>query len=169
MRRGLPTCEVTFPKLPEPSPVLGGPNVGWLNRLKNSVRNSRPSLSSGPKFVLLKAAKSKLTIPSCRSEESTRDSFPYPHCGGAVKQAVLNHSLNLALWPPEGAALSQPGATLGRTFAIPNPAFSSAVWGPAQLIFSGNPFWNVVTPSMPQPDTTFPVTPLASDMNLLPR
>src|SRR5258708_33195054 len=102
MRRGLPTCEVTFPKLPEPSPVLGGPKVGWLNRLKNSVRNSKPRRSSGPKFVRLKAAKSKLTIPSCRSVESTRDWLPYPHCGGSVKQAVLNHSLNLFVMLPEG-------------------------------------------------------------------
>src|SRR5438067_2036504 len=48
--------------------------------------------SLGPKVVLLKMAKSKFLTPSCRSVGSTRDSLPKPHCGGAVKHAVLNHS-----------------------------------------------------------------------------
>ncbi len=44
-------------------PVFGGPNWTRLNVLKNSVRNCKPSLLSGPKFVVLNNAMSQLLIP----------------------------------------------------------------------------------------------------------
>ena len=65
--------ELTTPKLPAaewelktaPVPeaqlvvVLGGPDLSLLVRLKNSVRNCRLSLLSGPKVVLLRMEKSQ--------------------------------------------------------------------------------------------------------------
>ena len=85
--------------------------------LKNSARNSTASLSMI--VVRLNTAKSKLTTPCCRSEASTRGSLPkvqglfgilteplFPL--GAVKQAVLNHSLTLATALPD-TFLSHPG------------------------------------------------------------
>src|ERR1700681_3616701 len=76
--------------------VFGGPNWTRLKVLKNSVRNCRPSLSSGPKFVVLNIAMSQLLIPWPRRVESTRPSFPKPQSGGAVKQLGSNHAI-----PPE--------------------------------------------------------------------
>src|SRR5438876_12253319 len=75
--------------------------------------------SLGPKYVLLKTAKSKLFTPFCRSVASTRDSLPKPHCGGAVKHAVLNHSFSCET--PAGAPLLQPATTLGLNVPIPSP------------------------------------------------
>src|SRR5262244_2446708 len=89
--RGLLTVLWTLPKLPEGRKVIGGPNCGRLKRLKNSARNSRPSLSAGPKVVLLNTAKSKLRIPCWRRLESTRGSFPNVNALGCEKQEVLNH------------------------------------------------------------------------------
>src|SRR5271156_5070715 len=72
--------------------VLGGPNCTRLNVLKNSVRNCKPSLFSGPKFVVLNKAKSQLLIPAPRSVASTRDSSPKLHASGAEKQFTLNQA-----------------------------------------------------------------------------
>src|SRR3982074_146823 len=104
MSRGRFTVFVTTPKFLFPLPVaasnwhvpksemvqvpFGGPNWGWLNRLKNSVRNSILNLSVIA--VLLNTAKSKLTTPCWRSVASTRGSFPKPYAGGAAKRLVLN-------------------------------------------------------------------------------
>ena len=79
--RGFPTVLVTAPKfaLFDVQQVpFGGPHWTWLKRLKNSVRNSRFILSSGPKRVFLKMAQSKLLMPFIRSVGSTRDSLPKP-------------------------------------------------------------------------------------------
>src|ERR1700751_690904 len=100
MRRGRFTVLLTAPKVPAPNVPFGGPKCGRLKRLKNSVRNSMFILSSGPKYVLLKTAKSKLLTPSCRKVASTRDSSPKPHAGAEVKHAVLNHSPILRVAPP---------------------------------------------------------------------
>ena len=70
--------------------VFGGPNCVRLKRLKNSTRASTAALASGPKKNRLKIAKSKLSTPSERKEESTRDSFPKLKFAGAAKQEVLN-------------------------------------------------------------------------------
>src|SRR5579863_4459800 len=94
-------------------PVAGCEKYGWLNRLKNSVRNSTPTFS--PIFVLLNTAKSKLLIPGPRRLESTRDSVPNPHSGGAAKQLVLKYWVRLP--PPD--FLSQPATTSGRMLATP--------------------------------------------------
>src|SRR5439155_1841245 len=95
---------------------FGGPNWGWLKRLKNSVRNSTFIFS--PIEVFLNTAKSKLTTPCCLSEASTRGSSPKVQglfCSpfalsplGAVKQEVLNHSLTLETELPD-LDLSHPG------------------------------------------------------------
>src|SRR5438270_8971502 len=144
------------------NPVPGGEKYGWLKMLKNSVRNSTPYLS--PKVVRLNTAKSKLLIPGERREESARASLPKPHSGGAAKQDVLNHWV---MCPPP-ADLSQPDTTFGRMLDTPKLAASRAVAGPAQVIFRGNPRWNVVIPSMPQPETTLSAAPLNPEANLLP-
>src|SRR5277367_6528592 len=104
--------------------------------------------------VRLKRAKSKLLMPSARKEESTRDSSPKPHCGGAAKQLVLNQAARERS-PP----LLQPATTFGRTLLTPKPACSREVEAPDQLILSGKPRWKEVTPSIPQPDTSLSVTP----------
>src|SRR5467141_617801 len=93
---------VTTPKFDDVTLVLGGANCVRLKRLKNSVRNSRPSFSSGPKRVRLNREKSQLLTPDARRFASVRDSFPKVKSAGDVKQAVLNHSFSLAE-PPEGA------------------------------------------------------------------
>src|ERR1700681_4158692 len=114
--------------------------------------------------VFLNTAKSKLLIPGVRSVESVRDSLPKPHSGGGAKQDVLNQ---LVTWPPPEDLL-QPDTTLGRTLETPRLAFSKAVPVPAQVILSGKPRWKVVTPSIPQPETTLSATPLKPAAYLLP-
>src|SRR3984885_15926007 len=98
--------------------VFGALNWTRLNVLKNSVRNSKPNLSPGPKFVVFLIAMSQLLIPSPRSVGSTRDSFPKPKSLGAVKQAGLNQAI-----PPVEVTcevpLAQPGTTFGRKTPIP--------------------------------------------------
>src|SRR5258707_5257041 len=92
MSRGVFNWLFTIPKLAlfaVQHAVFGGPNCTRLKVLKNSVRNCRPSLSSGPKFVVLNIAMSQLLIPWPRRAESTRDSSPKPQSGGAVKQFGL--------------------------------------------------------------------------------
>src|SRR5712664_3775592 len=144
--------------------VLGGANCVLLKMLKNSVRNSRPSRSLVANFVLLNSEKSKLSIPCERSRGSTRGSFPKVKSGGAVKQEVLNHrgapklfgSPSFAVAVPD-SDVRQPGIKFGR-----EPPPNSVV--PLSCPFvktSGNPRWNMVTPSMPHPPTIFsdPTTP----------
>jgi len=96
--------------------VFGGANCVRLKILKNSLRNSSPSLSSGPKRVLLNSAKSKFLIPDPRSVESARDSLPKVKSAGCVKQAVLNHSFSCPR-PLKGDALLHPATTFGRECA----------------------------------------------------
>src|ERR1700748_373081 len=72
--------------------VFGGPNCTRLKVLKNSVRNSKPYFSPGPKFVVFFIAMSQLSIPWPRSVGSTRDSLPKPKLLGTVKQAGLNQA-----------------------------------------------------------------------------
>ena len=91
--------------------------------------------------------KAELLIPSARSEASTRDSSPNPHAKGAAKHAVLNQLRTVRL-PP----LLQPATTSGRMAPTPKLAFSKGVEGPAHVILSGKPRWNVVIPSTPQPE-----------------
>src|ERR1700678_919950 len=83
--------------------VFGGPNWTRLNVLKNSVRNCKPNLSPGPKFVVLNIARSQLLIPSPRSVGSTRDLFPKPKSLGAVKQFGVNQAI-----PPDAAVCATP-------------------------------------------------------------
>src|ERR1700728_407467 len=96
MSLGVLSWLLTTPKLPVGGPVqqvvFGGPNWTRLNVLKNSVRNCKPSLFSGPKFVVLNKAKSQLLIPAPRSVASTRDSSPKLHASGAEKQFTLNQA-----------------------------------------------------------------------------
>src|SRR5437899_658520 len=92
--------------------VFGGANCVRLKRLKNSPRNSSPSLLSGPNWVRLNKAKSKLFTPEPRSLGSVRDSSPKTKSGGETKQAVLNHSFSAAT--PDGLPLLHPGTTSGR-------------------------------------------------------
>src|SRR5258708_20251198 len=99
MSRGVFNWLFTIPKLAVfavQQAVFGGPNCTRLKVLKNSVRNCSPSLSSGPKFVVLNIAMSQLLIPCPRSVGSTRPSLPKPQSGGAVKPLGLNHPT-----PPE--------------------------------------------------------------------
>src|ERR1700691_4686315 len=98
---------VTCPKFALPKAVFGGANCVRLKRVKNSARYSTPSFLSGPKFVLLNAEKSKFLTPSPRKVGSVRPSFPNVKSAGAVKQAVLNHSVSCAA-PPSGDALLHP-------------------------------------------------------------
>src|ERR1700751_1001912 len=123
MRRGLLTCELTTPKVDAPKLVLGGPNCGWLKRLKNSVRNSNPALSVI--MVRLKTAKSKLETPFMRSVGSTRASSPKLHGPGATKHAVLNHSPNFDSALPD-MPVWHPETTSGRRFCTPRLALFSA-------------------------------------------
>src|SRR5947209_836130 len=116
-----------------------------------------------PIFVLLNTAKSKLFMPSLRRVGSTRDSLPNPQSGGAAKQLVLNHCVVV-----RGPLLWHPGTTLGRIFPTPRFAASNAVAAPAQVIFSGKPRWNVVTPSIPHPETAPFASPFMLDRNFLP-
>src|SRR5579872_5462130 len=114
-------------------------------------------------MVRLNAAKSKLLIPCARNDESTRDSSPKPHCGGAAKQDVLNHCVSV-----RGPVLSHPATTSGRTLLTPKLAFSKEVAAPPHEILSGKPRWNVVTPSIPQPDTSLSPAPDIPARNLFP-
>src|SRR5258707_14660833 len=115
MSRGLVPGSVllTTPKFDDEKLEFGGANCVRLKILKNSLRNSSPSFSSGPKRVLLNNAKSKFLIPEPRSVGSVRDSLPKVKSGGSVKQAVLNHSFSCPL-PLRGDALLQPATTFGR-------------------------------------------------------
>src|SRR5277367_2488746 len=124
-----------------------------------------PNLFSGPKVVVLNRAMSQLLIPAARRLESTRASVPYPQSGGAEKQLVLNHSANFAAWLPEPPApLAHPWTASGRMLAMPTLSASSGVDGPAQETLSGKPFWKVVTPSTPHPETILSAMPVASDI-----
>src|SRR4030095_11244176 len=99
---------VTTPKLPlfeEQQVPFGGPNCGRLKISKNSARNSRLSLPSGPKYVRLNRAKSQLLMPSCRRVGSTRASLPKDQGPGAAKHEVLNHPFRLCGPAPEAAPL----------------------------------------------------------------
>src|SRR5258708_34760608 len=81
---------LTTPNVDEPTLVLGGANCVRLKRLKNSVRNSSPSFSSGPKRVLLNKEKSQLLTPDARRFGSVRDSLPKTQSAGAAKQAAFS-------------------------------------------------------------------------------
>ena len=88
--------DVTTPKFglfAEQQIVLGGANCVRLNKLKTSVRNSRPSRSLLVNRILLNNAASKLLMPCERSRGSTRDSVPNSKSAGAAKHDVLNHSV----------------------------------------------------------------------------
>src|SRR5712692_524526 len=148
--RGLLTVLLMLPKVPSGRKVSGVPNCGWLKRLKNSARNSRPILSAGPKVVLLKTAKSKFKIPCKRRLESTRGSFPKVKASGCEKHEVLNHSFSLDSALPDRSAL-QPGTRFGRA-----PALNNRV-GLKVKNFSGKPLCSVVIPSTPHPETALPV------------
>src|SRR5580704_13306820 len=115
MSRGFVPLAVllTWPKDELPTEVFGGANCVRLKRLKNSVRNSRPNFSSGPKRVLLKSEKSQLLTPEARRLGSTRDALPNTKSAGEEKHAVLNHALSFAD-PPAGADLLHPATTFGR-------------------------------------------------------
>src|SRR2546427_9340121 len=110
---------VTTPKFGLVKVPLGGPNCGWLKRLKNSVRNSMYARSVT--LVLLKTAKSKLLIPCCLIVGSTRASLPKPQAGGATKQLVLNQPLSFDTGLPE-TSLLQPGTTFGLRFPFVSPS-----------------------------------------------
>src|SRR5262245_33978653 len=94
-----------------PRACPGKPNCVRLKRLKNSERNSRPTVSVS--FVRLKSAKSKLLIPCARSFGSTRLAVPKVKAAGCEKQEVLNHRLSFDCAEPEICA-SQPETTFGR-------------------------------------------------------
>src|SRR6476620_523156 len=129
MSRGFPTVLVTTPKLgllAVQQVRSGGPNCGWLNILKNSVRNSRPRRSLGPKVVRLNTATSQLLAPCIRTLGSTRASSPNPHAGGGAKQDGLNQPSSREVALPE-RILSQPGITSGRSVPIPRPAADKGV------------------------------------------
>src|SRR5271156_1332814 len=114
MSLGLPSWLLVMPKLAlfdAQQAVFGGPNWTRLNVLNNSVRNCKPSLSSGPKVVVLKNARSQLSIPSPRRVGSTRDSFPKPKSAGAVKQFVLIQAI-----PPVSFVCAVPLEHPGTTF-----------------------------------------------------
>src|SRR5271155_561512 len=125
--------------------VFGGPNWTRLNVLKNSVRNCKPSLFSGPKFVVLNNAKSQLLIPAPRSVASTRDSSPKSQADaarlppGGAKQFGLNQR-NPA---DEGVCvmpLLHPGTTFGRRAKFcEKPASERGVDAP-YVSGRGNPF-----------------------------
>src|SRR5579863_5005224 len=133
MSLGLLSWLFTSPNPAAPKPVFGGANWTRLNVLKNSVRNCKPSLSSGPKVVVLNNAKSQLLIPAPRSVGSTRDSSPKPQSAGAVKQFGLIHVIpfGVTVW---GKPLWHPATTFGRSakFCV-KPALERAV-EPEKLI-----------------------------------
>src|ERR1700733_1142504 len=109
--------------------VFGALNWTRLNVLKNSVRNSKPYLSPGPKLVVFFIAMSQLLIPSPRSVGSTRDSLPKPKLLGAVKQAGLIQAFPPVVFTCAGP-LAHPGTTLGRNVPIPRLACDSDVEPP---------------------------------------
>src|SRR5258708_5182526 len=118
-----------FALLDSQQAVFGATNWTRLNVLKNSVRNSKPNFSPGPKFVLLNIARSQLLIPWPRRLGSTRDSFPKPKSLGAVKQAGLNQA-NPPFSFTCAVPLAHPGTTFGRKVPIPRLACDSAVEPP---------------------------------------
>src|SRR6202049_1689838 len=132
MSLGLPSWLLVMPKLAlfdSQQAVFGGPNWTRLNVLKNSVRNCKPSFSLGPKFVVLKTARSQLSMPAPRSVASTRGSFPNAKSPGGVKQFGLNQAI-----PPATVAcavlLPHPGTTFGRKTPMPRFAKDSGVEPP---------------------------------------
>src|ERR1700727_3753618 len=149
MSLGVLSWLLTTPKLPVGGPVqqvvFGGPNWTRLNVLKNSVRNCKPSLFSGPKFVVLKSARSQLLMPAPRSVASTRDSSPKAQADaarvppGGAKQFTLNQA-NPAHEGLCDVPLSHPGTTFGRSakFCV-KPALERAVDAPYEM-GRGKPF-----------------------------
>src|SRR5260221_8467075 len=154
---------VICPKVEEPTLVFGGGNWVRLNMLKNSLRNSSPNLLSGPNWVRLNRAKSKLFTPGPGRLGSVRDSSAKVKSAGETKQAVLKNSLSDET--PAGLDVLQPGTLFGRDPA-PNPVVKFEF---PLVKTRGKPFWNVVTPSMPQPLTTLSIAPSNPDKYLLPR
>src|SRR5580693_3676003 len=143
MSLGVLSWLLTTPKLPVGGPVqqvvFGGPNWTRLKVLKNSVRNCKPSLFSGPKFVVLNNAMSQLLIPAPRSVASTRDSSPKPHSAGGVKQLALNQTMLLVV-PGAivcAAPLLHPGVTFGRRVKFCEKPASEIWLDPLKLIGSG--------------------------------
>src|SRR5271154_535488 len=112
---------------------------------------------------------SQLLIPEPRIVESTRDSSPKAQADaarvppGGAKQFTLNqvNPLKLGACAPP---LLHPATTSGRRAKFcEKPALERAV-DPPYVNGTGKPFWNAVTPSTPQPETTLSITPVASDM-----
>src|SRR5207248_3215847 len=102
-------------------------------------------------------------IPGVRSVASVRDSLPKPHAAGAAKQEVLNQFVT---WPPPEDLL-HPETTFGRTLETPRLAASNAVAGPAHVIFSGNPRWNVVMPPVGPSNQLVKVSVLVNSFELV--
>src|SRR5437763_391985 len=98
-------------------------------------------------------------MPGPRSVESVRDSFPKVYAAGNEKHEVLNHWVYLDCAEPS-IVLLQPAVTLGL-----RPVFRPVVLGVA-VIPRGNPFWNVVSPLMPQPETILSAIPCTPERNL---
>src|SRR5271156_4702199 len=96
--------------------VFGGPNWTRLKVLKNSVRNCKPSLFSGPKVVVLNNAKSQLLLPAPRSVASTRDSSPKDQSPGAAKQFGLNQATPPFASVTCAVPLLHPATTFGRSW-----------------------------------------------------
>src|ERR1700739_5102412 len=115
--------------------VFGGANCVRFHMLKNSVRNSNPSLLSGPNIVRLNNEKSQLLTPDPRRVGSVRDSVPKTKSAGEMKQAVLNHSLSFGV--PDGVDLLQPEITSGRE----PPEYSVVKLAFPLPKTSGKPFW----------------------------
>src|SRR5262245_10609392 len=92
MRRGL-SAEMTLPKEGEPTKLSGKPKFGWLNRLKNSVRNWMVVAS----LIMVFLTSEKLTFLKLGPSRMLRPELPKLPNGGMAKAAVLNHRSGVGL------------------------------------------------------------------------
>src|ERR1039458_4058523 len=95
MTRGLFTVEDIEPKFGvlmsayPVAPVLGRPNCGWLNRLKNSARNFKLMPSRGSANCLMTE---KSVFAKSGPDTGGRDAFPSSPASGTIKAHGLNQS-----------------------------------------------------------------------------
>ena len=110
---------VTRPNCALPTVVFGAANTGWLNALKLSARNSRPTRSLKT-LKRLNTERSSNSTKSARRFGCIRPTLPKVYCAGRRKAAVSNQRSRVGLssraslpvesgrWPPPKLKLVLP-------------------------------------------------------------
>src|SRR2546426_1086239 len=148
------------PNVPVDRLVAGLPKLGWLNRLKNSIRNFKDTCSRNG--VLLVTRKSKRLDPGPRN--TLRPRLQYRLRGAGAKAAGFRNPSSRWETEPDVKAAAAPSqsARPGEPGLPASPSWSKLLW--LLTTENGDPDWIVVIPEASQPLQAL-VRPCASRPN----